>query len=413
MSRIRIKNFGPIQEGITDNGGYIDINKITVFIGNQGSGKSSVSKLISTMSWLEKTLYRGEIKENYVISYNRFVKEYCNYQNLANYFTADTEIDFIGEVYDMKFSDGKLSLTAKESGTYKVPKIMYVPAERNFLSAVENPDKLKGLPKSLSTFWEEMQKALSNLSASISLPIGNVKFEYDKANKIPRIVGKSYRLRLSEASSGFQSFVPLYIVSQYLATSIARDRDTSKSELSTETQRKLQDEITKIVTNEKLSSEVREAALKLLSSKYRNDTFLNIVEEIEQNLFPSSQTAVLFNLMEYANLHEGNGLILTTHSPYIINDLTLAVQAKYLQKRIANSNNTDKDILLDRLDRVVPIKSCIEGSDVSVYQLEDDGTISKLPDYEGLPSDQNYLNAFLAKGNSAFDSLLEIEEELI
>ena len=413
MSKIRVKNFGPIQNGFEDNDGFIDISKITVFIGNQGSGKSSISKLISTLSWLEKTLYRGEIKENYVTSYNRFVKEYCNYQNLANYFTPTTEIDFIGEVYDMKFRDGKLTLSAKNTKDYKVPKIMYVPAERNFLSAVENPDKLKGLPKSLSTFWEEMQNALSQLSGSIKLPIGDVKFEYDKANKIPRIVGNSYRLRLSEASSGFQSFVPLYLVSHNLATSIEKERDTSKSQVSTETQRKLQDEIAKIVSNDKLSSELREAALKLLSSKYRNDTFLNIVEEIEQNLFPSSQMSVLFTLLEYANLHAGNGLILTTHSPYIINYLSLSIQAGHLHNRIMESNNVDKEDLLKRLNLIVPVKSSIDGPVVTVYQLEDNGTMAKLPNYDGLPSDQNYLNIFLEKGNNLFDSLLEIEQELI
>ncbi|KKX47650.1 AAA family ATPase [Sphingobacterium sp. IITKGP-BTPF85] len=412
MNKIRVKNFGPIQNGI-ENNGFLDINKITIFIGNEGSGKECMAKLISTMSWLEKTLFRGEIKESYVTSYNRFVKEYCNYQNLANYFSDDTEIDFVGEVYDMKFREGKLTLSAKNAESYKVPKIMYVPAERNFLSAVENPDKLKGLPKSLSKFWEEMQKALRELSGSIKLPIGDVRFEYDKANKIPRIVGKSYRLRLSEASSGFQSFVPLYLVSHNLATSIEKERDTSRNELSAEAQRKLQNEIAKIISNEKLSTELREAALKLLSSKYRNDTFLNIVEEIEQNLFPSSQMSVLFTLLEYANLHEENGLILTTHSPYIINYLTLSIQAEHLHNRIANSNNNDKEGLSERLNDIVPLKSCIKGTTVTVYQLEDNGKIVKLPDYEGLPSDQNYLNIFLEKGNRLFDSLLEIEGELI
>ena len=51
MSRIKIKNFGPIKEGCTENDGWIDIKKVTLFIGNQGSGKSTVAKLISTLTW--------------------------------------------------------------------------------------------------------------------------------------------------------------------------------------------------------------------------------------------------------------------------------------------------------------------------------------------------------------------------
>ncbi len=410
--RISIRNFGPINEGLTENNGFIDINKVTVFIGNQGSGKSSVTKLISTMSWLEKALYRGEIKENYVTSYNRFIKEYCNYQNLKNYFRQGTEIEYIGSVYSLKFRDGKLTVSTTGTNGYKVPKIMYVPAERNFLSAVDNPDKLKGLPKSLSTFWEEMQRSLRELSGAISLPIGNARFEYDRSNKIPRVVGKSYRLRLSEASSGFQSFVPLFIVSRNLALSIDKKHDTSRNELSAEDQRKLKTEIERILNNEKLSAELKEAALELLSSKYRNDSFLNIVEEIEQNLFPSSQKDILFNLLEYANQHEGNGLILTTHSPYIINYLTLSIQADALLKKIQRAGGQRKQTLSERLQKVVPLQSCIPGREATFYQLTDEGSIMKLPDYEGLPTDDNYLNQFLKEGNNLFDELLEIEEDL-
>ena len=54
MSQIKVKNFGPIKSGFAENYGFIDIRKITVFIGNQGTGKSSIAKLISTLSWLEK-----------------------------------------------------------------------------------------------------------------------------------------------------------------------------------------------------------------------------------------------------------------------------------------------------------------------------------------------------------------------
>lgn len=49
----RVKNFGPIRGGLTENDGWIEVTKVTVFIGNQGSGKSTIAKLISTFAWLE------------------------------------------------------------------------------------------------------------------------------------------------------------------------------------------------------------------------------------------------------------------------------------------------------------------------------------------------------------------------
>ena len=45
-SKIRIKNFGPIKEGV-ENDGWIEIKKVTAFIGNQGSGKSTIANLIT------------------------------------------------------------------------------------------------------------------------------------------------------------------------------------------------------------------------------------------------------------------------------------------------------------------------------------------------------------------------------
>ena len=53
MSKIRIKNFGPIKDGYLENDGWLDIKKMSVFIGDQGSGKSTVAKLISSFMWLE------------------------------------------------------------------------------------------------------------------------------------------------------------------------------------------------------------------------------------------------------------------------------------------------------------------------------------------------------------------------
>ncbi|MGL5130916.1 MAG: hypothetical protein ACRC78_00240, partial [Planktothrix sp.] len=214
MSKIKVKNFGPVKSGFADNGDFIDIRKITVFIGNQGTGKSSIAKLISTLSWLEKSLYRGIITEKEVTNYNRFINKYCNYQNLKNYFLSETEIEYRGKAYNFNFKENKFSIINNQPEKYLVPKIMYVPAERNFFSAVKQPEKIKGLPESLYTFWEELERSQQELLGSLTLPVGDVKLEFDRLNKISNIIGSDYKLKLSEASSGFQSFVPLFLVSR-------------------------------------------------------------------------------------------------------------------------------------------------------------------------------------------------------
>ena len=44
MIRLRIKNFGPIGLGLLENDGWIDFKRVTLFIGNQGAGKSTLAK---------------------------------------------------------------------------------------------------------------------------------------------------------------------------------------------------------------------------------------------------------------------------------------------------------------------------------------------------------------------------------
>ena len=67
MSRIKIKNFGPIREGFVGNDGWLGIKKVTVLIGDQGSGKSTVAKLISVFSWLEKNIVRNDLSVEQLI----------------------------------------------------------------------------------------------------------------------------------------------------------------------------------------------------------------------------------------------------------------------------------------------------------------------------------------------------------
>ncbi len=413
MSQIKVKNFGPIKSGFAENNGFIDIRKITVFIGNQGTVKSSIAKLISTFSWLEKQLYRGNLAIKDVKTYNRFVKTYCNYHNLNNYFLPETKIEYVGNAFYFYFQDGKLNIYPKIlhfNRTYIVPKIMYVPAERNFFSVVKGAEKVKGLPQSLSTFFEELERSQQELSESLTLPVGDVKLEFDQKNNTLNIIGSDYKLNISESSSGFQSFIPLFLVSRNIALSIGQNQDSSQSELSGEEQQRLKIEIERILSNDNLSEEVKKAALEVLSSKYKNECFLNIVEEIEQNLFPQSQKDVLYKLLEFANLTEGNTLILTTHSPYIINYLTLAIKGYQVLQKIIDLPNSN--LLKEQLENIVSQASCVSDEDSIVYELTETGEIIKLSTYEGLPTDENYLNSFLAETNNLFDNLLEIEEQI-
>lgn len=406
MSRIKIKNFGPIREGYTANEGWIDIKKVTVFIGNQGSGKSTVAKLISTLTWLEKAIVKGILLANNIGSKSQ-LKKYLSYQKLENYLKPDSEIYYQGDSLEFRYSSGVFRVLKKDESKYQLPKIMYVPAERNFLSVVDRPDKLKNLPATLYTFNDEYDAAKNKFSNGLELPINGTRFVYDKLNKIAHIIdsSKGFKLRLSEASSGFQSTIPLFITSKYLTEELHSEEDISKKENSLEEERKLEKEVMEILTDKSLTPDVRQALLRQLSARRKPVCFINIVEEPELNLFPVSQKEILFNLTGYANKDSGNKLIMTTHSPYFINYLTLAVKAFKVKQTVKTSE------ALEALAGIVPAESMINPDDLVIYQLnETNGSISKLEDYKGLPSDENYLNDNLGETNELFAQLQQIEK---
>jgi len=404
MSRIRIKNFGPIRNGYTENGGWMDVKKVTVFIGNQGSGKSTAAKLISTLSWIEKAMVKGVLKEDELNTYNRFQKT-LSYQKINNYLRPDTEIEFDGKAYTLFFVNGAFRATKAPANGYVLPKIMYVPAERNFLSVVDRPDRLKDLPSPLFTFLDEYDRARNVFWEGLDLPINKAQFRYDKQNKIAHINDHGYEVRLSEASSGFQSTIPLYLVTKYLTEWLDQDEDSSVKANSIEEQRKIEIEIKRLMDDPKLSPDVRQESLRQLSARRKPACLINIVEETEQNLFPTSQRSVLFELLRYNNRKAENKLIMTTHSPYIINYLTLAVQAHKIKSAVKDETQKNK------IAEIVPLEATLAPEDLVIYELnEETGTIIKLEDYNGLPSDENYLNERLGETNELFTKLQEIEK---
>ena len=415
MNRIRIKNFGPIKEGCQSNDGWIEIKKVTVFIGNQGSGKSTVAKLISTFTWIEKALVRGDYNKKWFERKNKLKNQYLNYHRLENYFKINgadkTVIEYEGDAFSIVYENGSLIISEVLNKEYPLPQIMYVPAERNFITYVKTPKELKLSSESLKEFLTEFDNAKNEMKGLENLPINNVGIEYDKLNDTLNLKGEGYKVKLTEASSGFQSLVPLYLVSGYLANSVKKQSETNKETMSSEEMQRFKKGVKDIWDNNNLTDEQKRLALSVLSAKFNKTAFVNIVEEPEQNLFPSSQWQVLQSLLKFNSMNKGNKLIMTTHSPYIINYLSIAIQGEYLENKIKKSSN--KEILLTKLYSLIPKESLISASNVVVYQLnEKDGSIMKLEAIDGIPSDRNHLNKALGESNLFFDSLLEIEQEL-
>lgn len=395
---LTIHQFGPISDA------DVVFDKYTVLIGKQGSGKSTVAKLYSLFTWMEKGLARRVTSEKYITQYSRFQKIYCAYHRLESYFKIETVIRFYGLHYNFFYENEKFRVEEKGlPDSYKVAKVMYVPAERNFLSTADDTDSLKSLPESLETLLEEFGKAKNAFKTGYRLPFDDTDFEYDALNKISWIKGNNYKIRLSAASSGYQSVLPLSLITRFLSDLVLDN--TSKEDLSIKEKKQIEKEVNKVMDDKSLTDEVKFAMLRNISSRFKYSRFVNIVEEMEQNLYPESQMNVLFDLLNDANKMDLNRLVLTTHSPYVINYLTLAAKAFVLNQKVSADR-----ALKNKINEVVPLDSIVDPAQLRIYELKDGG-VFPLSSYEGLPSDENTLNIQLGLTNELFDQLLEIEEE--
>lgn len=358
--RLVVKSFGPIRD--------LDITfkKVTLFIGDQGTGKSCVAKLFSTFKWLEKVLTQKKYKLNYFEQYNRFLTKLCPYHRIESFIQPDSYLRYESNLYDFVYSDG--SFRIKDAGLFRtnvtnedgLSKIMYVPAERSIVSVAENKTKLlKELPDSSETFSDEFVNAKKFFKSGYDLPFEGLHFEYDSLNEVGWISDGDYKVRLINASSGIQSSLPMCMVSEYLSKMIA-EREEVK--LSKEEKDKLEKRVAEIMQNDAISDSIKDMMIRQLSSANRYDRFINIVEEPELNLFPQSQMEVLRSLVAINSSSKQNMLVLTTHSPYSLAILnTLVLGAEVYEKA---DNNIKEEV-----NKILPTCYHIKREDIVAYRL--------------------------------------------
>ena len=268
---------------------------------------------------------------------------------------------------------------------------MYVPAERNFLSSIKDTNKISNLlAGSLSEFAVEYRRAqLDSKGQLVDLPINNAKIRYDEDKDEVILTVNDKPLKLSSAASGFHSIVPLYWVSKNLINFIKKDEKTLLQTLSTDQILRREREL-KQLKLEGISEVDSNRKLFQVNSRYICRHFVNIVEEPELNLFPTSQQKMLNSLLAINNKNEGNKIIITTHSPYLINYLTLAVEADSLQEKIQSTR------FKEEVDNIVPPNSTIKPNDLIIYELEEkDGTVKLLGNYKSIRNAKHFFSHLL------------------
>ena len=425
MSRIKVRNFGPIREGFIDNDGWLDIGKVTVFIGDQASGKSTVEKLVSLFSLIEKSIVRNLISPDQ-LNVDIF-KNLCAQQDIVEYFAKNTFLSFKGEAYDFEYDEVKKSFKYRINNTgyksYVLPKIQYVSAARNLLTilyiiSLQNIvdkngnviDLSSNIPFMVRVLNIEYLKALEEYAKNgFALPINDTSVYYQNHNTY--IMAKGNRVSMAAASSGIQSITPLLLVSHSLSNEVRRDIYEKVQTIDNNLKNRIEADFAKEKSSlydkfKQISSFGRgiltdkedEKLLDTKLKKYIPSSFINIVEEPEQNLFPNSQQKVINRLLEYNNAVKENKLILSTHSPYTLTALNNSILAEEVFEKTGKS-----------IDSYSPEKM-VSFADVAAYQLED-GKIISIKDEETRLINADAIDGCSAKINSDFDDLLDLLPE--
>jgi hypothetical protein len=116
-------------------------------------------------------------------------------------------------------------------------------------------------------------------------------------------------------------------------------------------------------------------------SKFRDQLFKThstniILEEPEQNLFPSTQKSLIYYLFNAITRNDDHVLTLTTHSPYVLYAINNCIMAYLTYDKFDNQHP----------DKLICTKSKIKSDLISIYELND-GFIHKIQQEDGLIGD--------------------------
>ncbi|MBF4470848.1 AAA family ATPase [Flavobacterium sp. HJJ] len=319
---IVIKNLGPLKDISIE-----EIKPFTVFIGESGSGKSTLMKVISLFRWIYKmqNIHSYLIKSNVNSPFEFDIYSYFESSGIKEFIKPNTEIIYKTTFdkrinYEIKFHQNTLyfsNQTINES-YISFNKISFITETRNIIALWANIGaSLTG--GNLGFYFHEVFRDFnlaSDAIKNIELNHLGLKFSVKKSD-----LGKNYRIEsdnnekfdieFKNSSSGTQTSVPILLISEFFAKNFKFEDAFNGSVLKYLSST---DSLTKF------------KAVKNLSDI--NKKIYIHIEEPELSLFPDAQCKLMDNLVENCFITNTNPveLLLSTHSPYIVNYLNLLIK---------------------------------------------------------------------------------------
>lgn len=337
---IIIKNFGPLKEVEID-----DIKPLTVFIGQSAGGKSIIMKVIVLMRYIYKMVNIRSYLKNAKITRSPFKLRFNSllHDGLKGMITAQTEIYYTVEIngnkYTLKYTNrglqSDINIPDKDLIFFKEA---YVSGMRSLIPIwASKAVSVKG--ENLGFFFHETFNDFNDATDVIKeqkLEYLNLKMKVRKSGNRPKLFtieslqNDAVPIELRYASSGIQTSAPLVAIVHYFAQEFSFKDAFQRSVLNYLYKQDLLTKFTPGINRNKLGK------------------YVHIhIEEVELSLAPEDQRAFMSNLVEEV-FHKNKkdrklGLMVSTHSPYIVNHLNVLLRAGYFEKARENYPFLEKD----------------------------------------------------------------------
>lgn len=316
MRKLKIKHIGPVQAA------EVTLRRFNFFIGPQSSGKSTIAKVLSTCTWIEKEAVTSNNPNQFALR-DDFLWYFVFFHKMEGYFCDQSEIDYESDAVRITYVGGTPAVEIKGEEDYSMFKICYIPAERNMVTLTELRRVEFGetnIRSFLFDWFDARESFVGNRKMDI-LHLGTQYF-YDSDNRQSKdrlsfSGGQDDSISLGCASSGLQSVTPLVLSLNYFSRRYFEDYGRKNSRENKEKEERMDNWLSEKYGSR--SSDLLEAKQRL--SNPHQTSF--IVEEPEQNLFPDTQSELLDEMVRLCCGERRHELTVTTHSPYILNQLNL------------------------------------------------------------------------------------------
>lgn len=326
--RITLKNIGNIRNA------DLELKNANVIIGPQSLGKSTILKICSYCSWVEKRIQLTQSPERFEKG-KQFISRLIDFHKLDGYFQHDSYIRYESEsmTFQYSYEDNTLNFKWKDNRwKFQMSKISYIPSERNMVGAIPNWFDVNLPNNNIRNFmseWETSRKAIGDLKI---LNLG-LSYHYDKTSNEDQIkLGNNSFLNFTNSSSGLQSIVPMFIVLSNMYEKIENKIGFNDfiSDIDNDWQNEsdtVKDNAAKIELRNKIYDEVIGRGKQSINEFYK--VLYNylvpqyckvFLEEPENSLFPPTQDVLINWLLEKTKENPSNFIFVATHSPYVLND---------------------------------------------------------------------------------------------